>query len=41
MSAVLKRQNQYESFGTLTHDLSVNGHLDWLETGREQVDDPE
>ena len=31
MSAVLKRQNQYESFGTFTQDLPVNAHLDWLE----------
>ncbi len=32
MSAVLKRQNQYESFGTLNQDLPVNAHLDWLES---------
>ncbi len=32
MSAVLKRQHQYESFGTLTQDLPVNAHLDWLES---------
>ena len=32
MSAVLKRRNQYESFGTFAQDLPVNAHLDWLES---------
>ena len=32
MSAVLKQQNQYESFGARTNDVPVNDHLGWLES---------
>ena len=32
MSAVLKQQDQYESFGTRISDVPVNDHLDWLES---------
>ena len=32
MSAVLKRQNQYETFGAFARDIPVNAHLDWLES---------
>ena len=32
MSAVLKQQDQYESFGASPKDIPANDHLDWLES---------